>query len=295
MNNIKSKLNNKKTMKILKNYLTMTVFSITYAVGLSMFLDPNNLVPGGVSGISIMLSRVTPLPTGTWILLLNIPILALGLWKFGLKMILSTIYCTVVSSVFTNIIAGWGALTTDKLLAAAAGGAVLAVSVGMIFRSGGTTGGMDIIVKILRLKYRHLKTGNLFLLSDGIVVTLSGILFRNLETALYAAVAVFVSSMVLDVVLYGKDGAKMIYIISDHPDKIADRLLEDLEIGVTYMKGEGAYSGREKNVILCVMRKPLAPKVQQIVTEEDSEAFMIISDATEIFGEGYKSYFSERL
>ncbi len=278
-----------------KNYLTMTVFSITYAAGLCLFLDPNNLAPGGVSGISIMLSRITPLPTGTWILLLNMPILVLGLWKFGLKMIISTIYCTVVSSVFTNVMADWGALTTDRLLAAAAGGAVLAVSIGMIFRAGGTTGGMDIVVKILRLKYSHLKTGNLFLISDGLVVALSGILFKNLETALYAATAILVNSMVLDVVLYGKDGAKMIYIISDHPGKIADRLLEDLDIGVTYIKGQGAYSGKEKMVIMCVMRKPLAPKAQQIVMEEDSEAFMIVSDATEIFGEGYKSYFSERL
>lgn len=295
METLKKKLGQKRIMRVFKNYLTITVFSATYAAGLCLFLDPNNLAPGGVSGISIMLSRITPLPTGTWILLLNMPILILGLWKFGLKMILSTVYCTVASSVFTNIMADWGALTTDRLLAAAAGGAVLAVSIGMIFRAGGTTGGMDIVVKILRLKYRHLKTGNLFLISDGLVVALSGLLFKNLETALYAATAVFVNSMVLDVVLYGKDGAKMIYIISDYPGKIADRLLEDLDIGVTYIKGQGAYSGKEKMVIMCVMRKPLAPKAQQIVREEDSEAFMIVSDATEIFGEGYKSYFSERL
>ncbi len=295
METVRKKLKQNKIVRQIWNYVTITVFSITYAAGISLFLDPNNLAPGGVSGISIMLSRLTPVPTGTWILLLNIPILALGLWKFGLKFIISTIYCTIVSSMFTNILSGIGALTTDKLLAAGAGGAVLAISVGMIFRAGGTTGGVDIIIKVLRLKYPHLKTGNLFLLFDGIVVTLSGIMFRNLETALYAAAAILVNSMVLDIVLYGKDGAKMIYIISDHPAGIADRLLEDLDIGVTYIKGQGAYSGREKMVIMCVMRKPLAPKAQQIVQEEDPEAFMIVSDATEIFGEGYKSYFSERL
>ncbi len=295
MEKFKKKLKQNKIAWQVRNYLIITVFSVTYAVGISLFLDPNNLAPGGVSGISIMLSRLTPIPTGTWIMLLNIPILALGLWKFGLKFILSTIYCTIVSSTFTNLFSGIGALTTDKLLAAGAGGAVLAISVGMIFRAGGTTGGVDVIIKVLRLKYPHLKTGNLFLLFDGLVVTMSGIMFRNLETALYAAVAILVSSTVLDIVLYGKDGAKMIYIVSDYPDKIADRLLEDLDIGVTYIKGQGAYSGREKMVIMCVMRKPLAPKVQQVVMEEDSEAFMIISDATEIFGEGYKSYFSERL
>ena len=292
---VQKKLEQKKAWNLIRNYLTITVFSFTYAVGISLFLDPNNLAPGGVSGISIMLSRITPIPTGTWILLLNIPILALGLWKFGMKLLVSTVYCTIVSSAFTNMLAGFGALTTDKVLAAVAGAAVMAVSMGMILKAGATTGGVDIIVKVLRLKYRHLKTGNLYLIMDAVVVTLSGIMFNNLEIALYAAVAIFVNSVVLDTVLYGKDGAKMIYIISDHPDQITDRLLEDLDIGVTSLKGEGAYSGKEKKVLMCVMRKPLAPKAQQIVKEEDPEAFMIVSDATEIFGEGYKSYFSERL
>lgn len=292
---MQKKLEQKKAFRLVWNYLMITIFSFTYAVGISLFLDPNKLAPGGVGGISIMLSRVTPIPTGTWILLLNIPILALGLWKFGVKFLISTVYCTIVSSVFTNLLAGFGALTTDKLLASVAGGAIMAVSMGMILKAGATTGGVDIIVKVLRLKYRHLKTGNLYLIMDAIVVTLSGMMFHNLEVALYAAVAIFVCSVVLDTVLYGKDGAKMIYIISDSPDRITDRLLEDLDIGVTSLKGEGAYSGKEKKVLMCVMRKPLAPKAQQIVREEDPEAFMIVSDATEIFGEGYKSYFSERL
>ena len=292
---VQKNLEQKKVWKLIWDYLMITIFSFTYAAGISLFLDPNKLAPGGVSGISIMLSRITPIPTGTWILLLNIPILGLGLWKFGLNFLISTVYCTIVSSAFTNMLAGFGALTTDKVLAAAAGAALMAVSMGMILKAGATTGGVDIIVKVLRLRYRHLKTGNLYLIMDAIVVTLSGIMFHNLEIALYAAVAIFISSVVLDTVLYGKDGAKMIYIISDHPDRITDRLLEDLDIGVTSLKGEGAYSGKEKKVLMCVMRKPLAPKAQQIVKEEDPEAFMIVSDATEIFGEGYKSYFSERL
>lgn len=292
---VQEKLKRRKALRMIWDYVIITVFSLTYGVGISLFLDPNNLAPGGVSGISIMLSRITPIPTGTWILLLNVPILALGLWKFGMKFLISTIYCTVVSSAFTNMLASFAPLTTDKLLAAVAGGTIMAISMGMILKAGATTGGVDIIVKVLRLKYRHLKTGNLYLIMDAIVVTLSGIMFRNLETALYAAVAIFVSSVVMDTVLYGKDGAKMIYIISDHPDELTARILGDLDIGVTTLQGEGAYSGKEKKVLMCVMRKPLAPKAQQIVKEEDPDAFMIVSDATEIFGEGYKSYFSERL
>lgn len=295
METITNHLKQNKGVRIVRNYLIMTVCCVVYAAAISLFLDPNNLAPGGVSGISIMLSRITPVPTGTWIFLINIPVLVLGLWKFGLKLILSTVYCTLLSSVFTNVFAAYGALTTDKLLAAGTGGTLMAVAIGLIFKAGGTTGGVDIIVKVLRLKYPHLKTGNLFLIFDGLVVTLSGIMFRNLETALYAAVTVFINSIVLDVVLYGRDSAKMIYIISDYPDKITDRLLEELDIGATHIKGEGAFSGKAKEVIMCVMRKPLAPKAQQIVQEEDADAFMIVTDATEIFGEGYKSYFSERL
>lgn len=292
---VEEKLKQQKIFRVIWNYVIITVFSFTYAVGISLFLDPNNLAPGGVSGISIMLSRITPIATGTWIMLLNVPIMALGLWKFGFKFLISTIYCTYISSFFTNLLSGYGALTSDKLLAALAGGTIMAVSLGMVFKAGATTGGVDIVVKVMRLKYKHLKTGNLYLMMDAAVVILSGIMFRNLETALYAAVTIFVNSVVLDTVLYGKDGAKMIYIISDHPKQITERLLADLDIGVTSLHGEGAYSGKEKEVLMCVMRKPLAPKAQQIVKEEDAEAFMIVSDATEIFGEGYKSYFSERL
>lgn len=292
---VEEKLKQQKIFRVVWNYVIITAFSFTYAVGISLFLDPNNLAPGGISGISIMLSRITPIATGTWIMLLNVPIMALGLWKFGFKFLISTIYCTYISSFFTNLLSGYGALTSDKLLAALAGGTIMAVSLGMVFKAGATTGGVDIVVKVMRLKYKHLKTGNLYLMMDAAVVILSGIMFRNLETALYAAVTIFVNSVVLDTVLYGKDGAKMIYIISDHPKQITERLLADLDIGVTSLHGEGAYSGKEKEVLMCVMRKPLAPKAQQIVKEEDAEAFMIVSDATEIFGEGYKSYFSERL
>lgn len=292
---VQKKIKKNSILKLIWNYVMITIFSLTFSVGISMFLSPNQLAPGGVSGVSIMLNYLTPIPTGTWVLLLNIPILALGLWKFGLKFLISTVYCIVMESVFINMLSVFGALTTDKLLAAVAGGTITASSVAMIIKAGATSGGVDIVVKVLHLKYKHLKTGNLYLILDAIVVTLSGVMFRNLEIALYAAVTIFVSSVIMDMVLYGKDGAKMIYIISDHPEKITGRLLEELDIGATFLKGEGAYSGKEKNVLMCVMRKPLAPRAQEIVKEEDPEAFMIVSDATEIFGLGYKSYFSERL
>ena len=224
----------------------------------------------------------------------NIPIIMLGMWKFGFRFIVSTFYTIAATSIFTNIFARFGAATDDILLAALAGSVLIAISIGVIFKRGATTGGTDIIVKCLRLKYPHLKTGSLFFIMDLCIVSLSGIVFRNIDSALYAGISVVVTAVVLDMVLYGTDEAKLVYIISDCQVRITDRLLEELDIGVTRLSGEGAFSGNKKKIIMCVVHKPLAPKVEEIVKEEDADAFMIVTSATEIFGEGYKSYFGEK-
>lgn len=288
-------LQKKTPVQKIKDYIVITISAIIYAAGVSLFLDPNLLAPGGVTGIAIILNRITGVETGTWILGLNIPILLLGAWKFGGKFILSTIYCTVLTSAATNLLTPIGAVTEDPLLAALAGASLMALSLGWVFKAGATTGGMDIIVKVLRLKVPHLKTSSLYLLLDTLVVMASAFVFGNIDRALYAGLAVIVTSFLLDIVLYGRDGAKLIYIISDHSEEITKRLLEDLDIGVTHMQGTGAYSGKNKNVIMCVIKKQLSPKAEEIVKEEDPQAFMIVTSATEIYGEGYKSYFSEKL
>lgn len=277
------------------DYVIITFASITYAMGVSLFIDPNNMAPGGVTGIAIILSRLMPFETGTLIMIINIPIILLGMWKFGLRFIESTFYAIVMTSIFTNAFASFGPATNDILLAALAGSVLIAGSIGIIFKRGATTGGTDIIIKCLRLKFPHMKTGVLFFITDVCIVTISGFVFRDIDAALYAGIAVVVTSVVLDVVLYGRDGAKLIYVISDKPVEITDRILAELDVGVTHLCGEGAYSGKEKKIIMCVVRKPIAPRIEEIVKEEDSDAFMIITSATEIFGEGYKSYFSEKI
>lgn len=289
--------NTKKNMwqKEVKRYLVITLASLGYAAAISLFADPNNLAPGGVTGIAIIISRLVPIETGTLIFLLNIPILIFAIWKFGIKFTVSTIYSLALTSIFTNILAPLGAATHDILLAALAGGVLSAVSIGLILKYGATTGGMDIIVKWLRLKLPYLKTGVIYFFADVIIVSISGFVFRNIDAALYAAIAVIMTSMVMDIVLYGKDEAKLIYIISDRAETITGRLLEELAIGVTHIAGQGAFSGKEKKVLMCAVRKQQSPQVEEIVREEDSDAFMIITRATEIFGEGYKSYFSERI
>lgn len=279
----------------LLDYVVITAAAFLYSVAISLFLDPNSLAPGGVTGISIILNRMLKVPTGTWIFLINIPILIVGMWKFGWKFILSTIYCTALTSVFTNFLSGFGAVTEDPFPAAVAGGSLMAVSLGLIFKSGATSGGTDIIIKLLRLKFPHLKTGFLFLVLDAAVVTASAFVFQDIDAALYAGVVVVINSILLDIVLYGRDGAKLMFIISDDHKRIAARMLEEMDIGVTYISGRGAYSGRDKEVIMCVMKKQRAHMAEEIVREEDPNAFMIVSGATEIYGEGYKNIFSPKL
>ncbi len=276
-------------------YLGIVGASLLYAAAIALFLDPNQLAPGGVSGIAIILNRLTNLPTGTLILLMNIPLLALGMWKLGWKFVLSTVVAVAASSVFTDLLAPYGPLTTDPLLAACAGGGLLAVGMGILFKLGATSGGTDILIRVIKLKYKHLKTGSLFLVTDCCVIAASALVFGDIDLALYAAIATIVSSFCLDLVLYGRDEAKLVYLITDHEKAIADRLMEELEIGVTYLHGQGAYTRDNKKVILCAMQKRLLPKVQEIAMEEDPFVFLIVTSASEIFGEGFKDISAPRL
>ena len=285
----------KKRLHPVLQYVGIILASLLYAAAIALFLDPNQLAPGGVSGIAIILNRLCGLPTGTLILLMNIPLLALGMWKLGWKFVLSTVVAVAASSVFTDLLAPYGPLTTDPLLAACAGGALLAVGMGILFKLGATSGGTDILIRVIKLKYKHLKTGSLFLATDCCVIAASALVFGDIDLALYAAIATIVSSFCLDLVLYGRDEAKLVYLITDHEQAIAHRLLQELEIGVTYLQGQGAYTRDNKKVILCAMQKRLLPRVQEIAMEEDPYAFLIVTSASEIFGEGFKDISAPRL
>lgn len=286
----------KKTwLRTVRDLILIAAASAVYAVGISLFLDPNNLAPGGVTGISVILNRLSGIETGTLYFLLNVPIVLLGIWKFGVRFIIKTAYAIVLTSFFTNLFSGYGALTEDPLLAALAGGVLIAVGIGLVFKAGATTGGMDIIIKIIRQKYKHLKTGFLFQCTDMVIVAISGFLFRDLNIALYALIAVMISGKALDYVLYGGDEAKMVYIITGKPREVGRKILEGLDVGITYLHGRGGWTGQEKQVIFCVVRRQLGPRIEEIVKEEDPSAFMIITSASEIYGEGYKDLFAETL
>ncbi len=281
-------LTNKKIIKRAGKYGMMTIAAFIYAVAISLFLDPNNIAPGGITGVSILINRLIPVPVGTLSLILNVPIILLGLWKFGFKFIFSTMYTLLISAVFIDFLAPFGAVTDDLLIASVLGGILLAVSLAVIFKAGATTGGTDIIVKVLQLKWKHMKTGEIFLFLDLLVVLASWLLFRDMTVAFYAGVAVVIDMVVMDYVLYGPDEAKVVYIISDNTEQIKQRILVELDISATLIQARGAYTGDPREVVMVVVRKQMAPRLEEIVKEEDPRCFMIVSSASEIFGEGYK-------
>ncbi|SHH47845.1 Uncharacterized membrane-anchored protein YitT, contains DUF161 and DUF2179 domains [Butyrivibrio fibrisolvens DSM 3071] len=297
----------KNLQKLIVNYFLITVGSFLYGIGTAIFSDPNNIAPGGFTGVAIVLNRILsginiggleiPLGTGTWFLILNIPVLILGTWKFGFHFICSTLYATGMISYFTDFIHKYGEpfFVHDMVLASIFGGLLAGVAMAIIFQQGATSGGSDIIIKILRLRYPHIKTGGILFITDVFVIAFAAIVIKDIPAALYAFVTVFINGIALDKVLYGSDEAKLLFIISDRNASITRRLLKELDLGVTHVYGQGAYSGKDKKVIMCVVRKRISPQAQKIVKEEDPEAFMIITSATEIYGEGYKSYFDDEI
>lgn len=294
-NNLSKKIN-----ILIKKSVIMTIFniilgSICYSAGIGLFLNPNRIAPGGVMGIAMILNYVVGVETGTWFFLLNIPIVLFGWYKFGSKFIVLSFFSISINSFLTNVFQSLPVITENTLLAAVAGSVLVGTGIGWIFKSGATTGGMDIFIKALRQKYPAIKTSTFFLTIDMIVVILSGVVFSDFDIVIYALITVMLSGKVLEFVLYGKDEANLIYIVSDEPDKMVERLLAELKVGVTTLVGQGAYRKKEKRIIMCVMKKRETPKLEEIVKEEDPEAFLIISSAKEIYGQGYKNIMYEKI
>ncbi len=284
-----------KAVKNLKNYVILTAAAVIYAVAISLFLDPNNIAPGGVTGISILVNRFTKIPTGTVNMMINIPIVLLGFWRFGWRFICSTMYVLALITIFINSLAVYGAVTDDLLIAAVLGGALIGVALALVFKAGATTGGIDIIVKVVRTKRRHIKTNILFLAFDSMVILASWLVFQDLTVAFYAGIAVITDSIVMDKILYGSDEAKMIFVICDKPEQVKQRLFGELDLTATIIPAKGAYTNAPKEMLMIVTRKQVYPKLEEVVKDEDASAFMIVSSASEIFGEGYKDITREKI
>lgn len=281
----------KKIAKFICRYIVITFAACIYAVGISMFLDPNNLAPGGLTGAAVILTRIIPITLGTLIVIMNIPIMILGAWKFGARFTLSTLYTLVVSSAFMEIFERMGYVVThDKILAALVGGTLMGAGMGLCLRMETTTGGIDIIIKVLRQNTGRLNPGEMYLIIDGLILAAAALYFKDIEVSMYAGVAIVVSTYILDKVLYGSDEAKLVYIVSNKRKIIATRMMVELNMGVTLVEGKGAYNMENTEVIMCVMHKQNLTKVRNLVSEVDPEAFMIVSSATEVFGEGFKGH-----
>ncbi|MGN0805553.1 MAG: YitT family protein [Candidatus Coproplasma sp.] len=305
---------NKKQMALdaLKKYLIITLGCLIYATGISLFVSPANLSSGGMTGISIILNHYVPqLTQGVWLIILNVPMLILGLIFFGWRFLLSTGYATVVSALMMS---GWeltlGAkgmdvlpftagmdVATQYIIGAVVGGVLFGVGMGLIFRMGASTAGTDIIVKLLRKRFRHIPTGMISLFTDMAIVTCSLLIKPDIQTLFYTALSVVVFTLVFDWVLYGGNSAKMVYIITDKSkhETITRRLLEEVDTGATIIDAQGAYTREDKIMYLCVVKPFMCPHLRDVIKEEDKNAFMIISSAKEIYGNGYKDQNAEEL
>lgn len=272
-----------------RKMLLILIGCFLYAAGIGLFLDPNKLAPGGVVGISVILSHSLGGETGTWYFLLNIPIILLGWWKFGGRFIINSFYAIALNSIFTNIFSIFPAVTNNTFLAAVAGSLLVGSGLGLVLKTGATTGGMDIVIKILRRKYPAIKTSTYFVTIDLIIVAISGFVFRDFNLAMYAFITVVLDGKVMEYILYGADEANLIYIVAEQPEKMLQRILSEMDIGATILSGRGAYSNREKQIIMCVVKKRITPVIQEIVRQEDMNAFLIIASANETYGEGYKN------
>lgn len=300
-------LTKKQVYSFLIKYGVITLGCIIYAMGVALFLDANDLASGGVTGIAIainfILEQFTPLShnTGTIILIINIPLFILGGVFFGRKFLISTVYSTVLSSLLIRLFDFLFTtfyhlpIVENTLLAALIGGALFGGGLGLIFRMGSSTGGTDVIIKILRKKFRYVRTGVISFAIDATIVLASAFIYQNIELTCYTVISIVVFSLTFDAVLYGGNSAKLIYIISEgeSAELIAQRLLNELDVGATFVDGEGAYTGAGKRIIMVAIKNFLYPKLRDVVRAVDPKAFVIVSSAKEIYGEGYKNHFDD--
>ena len=283
---------NQRSAKVMKFAIDMVftlVGCIIFAVGIYVFIQPNQIAPGGVSGISIMLHYLTGLPVGVLSLLMNIPLLLLA-WKFlGWKFTGQTLMSVATLSFMLDYVAVLlPQYEGDPLLAALFGGALIGTGLAVVFMRGFTTGGTDIISRLLQLKYPYLQLGKILMVIDLIVILTSAYVFGRIETALYGMVAVFTSSRMVDSLLYGMDTGKLVYIMSCRAVELSERIIEGLGRGCTILKSTGAYTKQDSNVLMVAVRRPQYYILKKMVREMDPKAFIIVTDATEVLGEGFK-------
>ncbi len=286
---------NNPVLRRLYEYGTMTLGCAVYALCFNWFFQPNSIAMGGFTGLAQIINRLIPVfPVGMTVLVMNVPLLILGVRRQGVKLLVATLYATAVSSLMID---GLAMLYTfpamDPLLACIYGGVLMGVSMALLLMMGGTTGGSDLAARLLKYRLRSVSIGRLCLFIDAAVVTLYAITFRSLNNALYGIISMYICSVAMDAVVYGSN-AKMAYIISSRSGEIA-RLLLEMNLGVTLLDGRGGFSGDEKQVVLCAFKRSQIAPIKAMVTEVDPNAFIIVCEAHEVLGEGFGEYSPDSL
>jgi len=260
------------------------------AMGISLFLVPNRIAAGGVSGLATIIFYWTSWPVGLVGFLINIPLFLIGFRLVGKSFGLRSLFATVVLSFFIDLFAGIPSITDDLLLAALAGGTLVGVGIGLVFRQDATTGGTDLAARIIHNSISYISIAQVLLIIDIIVVFIAAFSFHSYELALYAVVTLVVTAKIIDSVTLGINFAKAAHIISLKSDDIAAELLNKLDRGVTGLEGRGLYTGNRKEVLVCVLRSREVPRLKRIVRDIDPQAFVYLSDVREVFGEGFQAY-----
>ncbi len=268
-------------------YLGVVMGVVITAFGVSFFLIPAKIAAGGVSGLATVIFHLTGFPAGVVMLVLNLPLFLIS-WRvlgprFGVKTLLGTISLSIFVDVFNQIAVP---ITTDLLLAAIYGGVISGIGLGIAFRSGGSTGGTDMAAQLVAEIF-HTSVGQGLLLVDGFVILLAGAAF-GLELAMYALIAVFITTKTIDVVQEGRNYAKGVYIISDFADEIGGTIMARLERGVTSLAGRGMWTKAKKDVLFAIVSRAEISRVKEIVREFDETAFIVITDVHEVLGEGFR-------
>lgn len=283
-------------LRWLYEYGVITLGCALYALCFNWFFQPNNISMGGFTGMAQIINRFFPvLPIGVMSIVLNVPLFYIGVRKQGVKLLISSLYAMSVGSLMLD---GLAAVYTfqpmEPLLACIYGGVMLGVSMGLMLTVGATTGGTELAARLLKYKLRHISIGRLCLTIDVIVICLYALTFRSINNALYGIVAMYISSLAMDTVVYGSINAKIAYIISNHSGDIARKLLQ-MDLGITLLDGRGGFSGDEKQVVLCAFKRSQIAAIKSAVTAIDPNAFIIVCEAHEVLGEGFGEYTPDSL
>ena len=265
--------------------------SALFALGFSCFLMPNDISTGGISGLALVVVEVLGVGSvGSLSILINLPLFLLGGVKIGRRFFFGSLTGMLFSSVLIDAFALIPMPVTEPLIGALYGGVLCGLGLGVVFAAGASTGGSDIVVRLLKLRYRDVPIGQISMCFDAMVVVITGIVFRDLNKALYTGVAVFLSGKVMDAVVYRFDYSKVALIITKEHQKIAEAINARLDRGATFLHGEGSYTHQEMMVVLTAVKRQQITELKELVMEIDPAAFVIVQEAHQVLGDGFSRY-----